>query len=85
MTAKTKKPINPYLRRIVASDGPDKGKALTCDIYDILTAFGITNVGQIQALKKALRGGRTDKSWGKDMREAIHSLTRAIEIEEAKG
>lgn len=73
---------NPYLKTIRASNGPDKGKTLTCDIYDILTAFGITNVGQIQGLKKGLRGGRADKDWKKDMQEAIHSFTRAIEIKE---
>lgn len=48
---------NPYLKTILASNGPDKGKSLTCDIYDVLTAFGATNIGQIQALKKALRPG----------------------------
>lgn len=73
---------NPYLKTIRASDGPDKGKTLTCDIYDVLTAFGVTNVGQIQGLKKGLRGGRADKDWRKDMREAIHSFQRAIQIEE---
>lgn len=73
---------NPYLKTIRASNGPDKGKTLTCDIYDLLTAFGITNVGQIQAVKKVLRGGRADKDWRKDMVEAMDSIQRAIEIED---
>lgn len=77
-----KKRSNPYLKTIRASNGPDKGKTLTCDIYDVLTAFEITNIGQIQGLKKGLRGGRADKDWKRDMQEAIDSLARAIEIQE---
>jgi hypothetical protein len=73
---------NPYLKTIRASNGPDKGKTLTCDIYDLLSSYGITNVGQIQAVKKVLRGGRADKDWRKDMVEAMDSIKRAIEIED---
>jgi hypothetical protein len=73
---------NPYLKTIRASNGPDKGKTLTCDIYDLLSSYGITNVGQIQAVKKVLRGGRADKDWRKDMVEAMDSIQRAIEIED---
>lgn len=76
--------MNTYLTTLRATNGPDKGKTLTCDIYDVLTAFGVTNVGQIQAIKKVLRGGRADKDWRRDMQEAIESLTRAIEIEECR-
>lgn len=75
---------NPYLRRIRVSNGPDKGKLFQCDIYDIIKAFGVTNVGQIQAIKKILRGGRSDKTWKKDMGEGIQSLQRAIEINEGE-
>ena len=74
--------MNKYLTKIRASNGPDKGLTIQCDIYDIINAFGITNVGQIQAIKKVLRGGRADKSWRKDLEEGIESLRRALEIDE---
>lgn len=73
---------NKYLTKIRATNGHDKGKTIECDIYDIINAFGITNVGQIQAVKKILRGGRADKSWRQDIREGIQSLQRALEIDD---
>jgi len=85
LAEKRGKMTNSYLIEIKASDGPDKGKTLRCDIYDLITAFGITNVGQMQAVKKVLRGGRADKGWEKDMQEAIHSISRALQIEEHNG
>lgn len=74
--------VNKYLTKIIASNGPDKGLAIQCDIYDIINAFRVTNVGQIQAIKKVLRGGRADKSWRKDLEEGIESLRRALEIDD---
>jgi hypothetical protein len=74
---------NPYLVKVVVSNGTDKGKTFLVDIYDIADSVGARNAAQIQAIKKTLRGGRADKSWKQDMEEAIQSLRRAIEREEA--
>ena len=74
--------MNHYLTPIRITTGPHKGATVQVDIYDLIAAHGITNVGQIQAAKKVLRGGRADKGWRQDMIEAIDSLTRALEIEE---
>lgn len=75
---------NPYLRRIKITNGPDKGKVVSIDPYDIIKGFGITNPAQMQAAKKILRGGRGDKDWLTDMLEAVDSIKRAIEQEEGK-
>ncbi len=72
---------NPYLRQVVVTNGPDAGKTFVVDIYDVVSAFKLTNVGQIQAVKKLLRGGRTDKDLIRDLEEAVASATRAIQIE----
>lgn len=52
------------------------------DIYDVLTAFKVTNQATGHAIKKQLKpGSRGYKSIEKDLTEAIKSLERAIEIE----
>lgn len=52
------------------------------DVYDVLTAFKVTNQATGHAIKKQLKSGaRGYKSIEKDLNEAIQSLNRAIEIE----
>ena len=65
------------------SKGPDKGKEVIVDLYDIADSVGYKNAGQLHAIKKLLRGGRTGKDWAQDMREAIESIQRALERGEA--
>lgn len=74
---------NTYLVKVIATNGPDKGKSIVIDLYDIADSIGFRNAAHFQSLKKMLRGGRADKSWRQDMEEAILSLRRAIEREEA--
>ena len=53
------------------------------DVYDILTAYGVTNPADAHAIKKMLMPGqRGEKDGIKDRREAIASIERAIRIEE---
>lgn len=55
------------------------------DVYDILTAYGVTNPADAHAIKKMLMPGqRGEKDGIKDRREAIASIERAIRIEEEK-
>lgn len=65
--------------RLRISKGPDAGKEVVVDIYDIADSVGYRNAGQLQAIKKLLRGGRTGKDWETDMKEAIESIQRALE------
>lgn len=69
--------MNPYRKMI---DRDEKG---TSDVYDILFAFDVTNPAVAHAIKKLLAAGQ--RSGGKDrlqdMREAIWSIERAVEIE----
>lgn len=74
---------NTYLVKVIATNGPDKGKSIVIDLYDIADSIGFRNAAHLQSLKKVLRGGRADKSWRQDMEEAIKSLRRAIEREAA--
>jgi len=46
------------------------------DPMRICRAYGITDMGIQQAIKKLLRCGRKHKSYEKDIREAITSLER---------
>jgi hypothetical protein len=75
---------NGYLTKVRVTNGPDKGKTFSVDIYDIIDSMGMKNTAQGQAAKKILRGGRSDKSWEQDMEEAILSIHRAIEREGGK-
>jgi hypothetical protein len=53
------------------------------DVYDVLFTFEVTNPGTQHALKKLLAaGGRGYKSKIEDLKEAIVSINRAIELEE---
>jgi len=52
------------------------------DVYDVLTAYTVTNPADAHAIKKMLcPGKRGAKSANQDRREAIQSLERAIELE----
>ena len=52
------------------------------DVYDVLTAYRVTNPADAHAIKKMLcPGKRGVKSANQDRREAIISLGRAIELE----
>jgi hypothetical protein len=66
---------------ITVTRGPDAGKMIMVDIYDVIASIGCKNVAQMQALKKLMRGGRDGKDWARDMKEAADSIQRAIEME----
>jgi hypothetical protein len=52
------------------------------DVYDILTAYSVTNPADAHAIKKMLCPGRRGAKDGiQDRQEAIASLERAIELE----
>jgi hypothetical protein len=53
------------------------------DVYDILTAYSVTNSADAHAIKKMLcPGQRGAKDGIQDRQEAIASLQRAIELEQ---
>ena len=53
------------------------------DVYDILTAYSVTNLADAHAIKKMLSPGRRGAKDGiQDRQEAIVSLQRAIELEQ---
>lgn len=55
------------------------------DVYDVLVAFDVTNPATAHAVKKLLAPGqRGHKDTITDLREAMASVQRAIEIEEEK-
>jgi hypothetical protein len=76
---------NKYSRKIktIVIDGIDH--VIYVDVYDVLTAFNTINPAMAHAIKKMLAPGkRGDKSTIQDMNEAIHSIKRAIELEQEK-
>jgi hypothetical protein len=55
------------------------------DVYDILSAYGVTNPADAHAIKKMLcPGQRGAKDGIQDRKEAIVSLQRAIELEQGR-
>ena len=53
------------------------------DVYDILTAYSVTNPADAHAIKKMLSPGQRGAKDGiQDRQEAIVSLQRAIELEQ---
>lgn len=57
-------------------------KGVLVDVYDVLTAFSLTNPAQAHAVKKMLKPGqRGHKDVITDIDESIRSLKRAKEIE----
>jgi len=59
----------------------DASHLKTIDVYRVLTLFDVTDPCQQHAVKKILCAGiRGDKSRAQDMREAIDSLNRSLEM-----
>ena len=55
------------------------------DVYDVLTAYSVTNPADAHAIKKMLCPGKRGAKDGiKDRQEAIVSLQRAIELEQKR-
>lgn len=55
----------------------------TIDVYDVLHAYSVTNPATQHAVKKLLQpGNRGYKDMLTDLREALASIQRAIQIEE---
>ena len=52
-----------------------------CDPQRICRAYGITDMGIQQAIKKLLRSGLKHKDVATDKREAITSIQRSIEMD----
>ena len=53
------------------------------DVYDVLMAFNVTNPATQHAIKKLLMpGNRGHKDKLTDLREALASVERAIQLEE---
>lgn len=72
MDRKPNMPPNKYSRRI---------RTETVDVYDVLRAFNVTCPARQHAIKKLLAAGqRGGKSEIQDIREAIQSAERAIEL-----
>jgi len=56
-------------------------KGVEIDVYEVLTAFGVTDHAIAHAIKKLLAPGqRGAKSWAQDVEEAIKSCRRALEM-----
>lgn len=57
-------------------------KGVTIDVYDVLTAFNVTNPALQHLIKKALCAGlRGHKDKEQDMAEILESAQRAVELE----
>lgn len=57
-------------------------KGVTIDVYDVLTAFNVTNPALQHLIKKALCCGlRGHKDKAQDMAEILESAKRAVELE----
>ena len=68
-----KEKTNKYKRKV---------PTLEIDVYDILKAFGVTNPAVQHAIKKLLcAGDRGYKDKVQDLKEALASISRAIELE----
>lgn len=58
-------------------------KGVTIDVYDVLTAFNVTNPALQHLVKKALCAGlRGHKDKAQDMAEILESAKRAVELEQ---
>lgn len=61
-------------------------KGVFVDVYDVLSAFEVVNPAMQHGLKKMLAPGKRGvKDTIQDMKEAIQSIERAIELEREKG
>lgn len=67
---------NKYQRRV---------QSKIIDVYDVLVAWDVRNPAIQHAIKKLLQPGqRGNKDSLQDLNEALQSIIRAIEIEQAK-
>lgn len=79
-----------YERKVVEHDKKNKyskeiKKGVLVDVYDVLSAFNVTNPATAHAVKKLLMPGqRGAKDVTQDLTEARDSIIRAIEMEELK-
>lgn len=74
-------PVNKYHRTITQTIGDDVGLEIVVDVYDVLTAFAVTCPAIQHAIKKLLcPGQRGSKSAAQDLREAVVSIERAIQL-----
>lgn len=55
-------------------------RGIKIDPYRIFEIYQISNAAQQHAIKKLLRAGKGEKPLGKDIREAIDSLNRWLEM-----
>ena len=72
---------------VVSTPTPNKYQctvpSTTIDVYDVLHAYNVTNPATQHAVKKLLQpGNRGHKDTLTDLREALASIQRAIQIEE---
>ena len=76
---------NKYSRKIKTISLGNVDHAIYADVYDVLTAFEVVNPAMAHAVKKMLAPGqRGAKGTIQDMREAVESIERAIELELVK-
>lgn len=76
---------NKYSRKIKTISLGNVDHAIYVDVYDVLTAFEVVNPAMAHAVKKMLAPGqRGAKDTIQDMKEAIQSIERAIELEMVK-
>ena len=81
---RARSPANPTP---TAEPAPNKYQRIvpstTIDVYDVLHAYSVTNPATQHAVKKLLQpGNRGHKDTLTDLREALASIQRAIQIEE---
>lgn len=79
-------PENKYQKKIVGKTDDLFGKPMSVtvvvDVYDVIMAWGVTNPAIQHAIKKLLQPGeRGHKTRAQDLKEAMQSLQRAIELE----
>lgn len=84
----TKHPtIKEALKKLIKEERPSKYRrkvpSTNVDVYDILKAFNVVNPATQHAIKKLLcAGDRGYKDKVQDLKEALASIERAIELEE---
>ena len=78
--------LSKYQRLIKGKDIDGHVASVAVDVYDVLTAWGVTNPALQHLIKKALQpGARGHKSLEADLKDIIASAQRALELEQAKG
>lgn len=72
-----------YIRKLPYYDDAAVLQHLPIDVYDVLTAFGVTCPATQHAIKKLLCAGtRGHKDAATDLAEALTAIQRAIELHE---